>query len=219
MIRSPVVKQATLCLSSYFFSLTRGNDTLDVLWDTVLTQTRDAFDVLGQTLRVIGDSSITEHLHAAARILASIMQVQRFEISVLSFNNCQVHHNAALALLKQLLDSSSLSERARHTSSFNAIMDLLGPSSWILPAKCVQIPSAEQAAFRFSTTLLVLDDMIASTALQEPPRLYEYHRSLLGDGDGIEPSINLEAVVGCQNWALLNIGEIAVLDSWNSSAK
>ncbi len=135
--------------------------------------------------------------------MASIMQVQLFEIAVLSFNNCQAHLNAALALFRQLLASPGAVEPAGPSSSFNAVISRLGPSSWILPAQCVQVLSAEQAAFRFSSTLLVLDDIIASTVLQEQSRLYEYHRSLLGNIDGTEPPINLGAAVGYQDWALL----------------
>ncbi|TAQ89105.1 hypothetical protein B7494_g2608 [Chlorociboria aeruginascens] len=217
MISSPVVRQATLCQSSYFFSLARGMANGDEVWDTVLTQTREAFEVLRQSLQVIDGSSITEHLHGAVRIMASIMQVQRFEIAVLSFKNCQAHLNAALALFRQLLDSAD--ESVGPISSFNSIVSRLGPPSWILPVQSVQVPSAEQAAFRFSSTLLVLDDIIASTVLQEQPKLYEYHPSLLGSVDDADPTINLEAVVGCQNWALLQVGEIAVLDAWKQRCK
>jgi hypothetical protein len=216
-ISSPVYRQAILCQSSYFFSLARG--TGDVLWETVLMQTRDAFEVLRQALQVIDGSGITEDLHGVVRIMASIMQVQRFEITVLSFNNCQAHLSAALALFTQLLDSPGAVEPAGPSSSFDAVMSRLGPSSWILPAQCVQFPSAEQAAFRFSSALLILDDVIASTVLQEKPRLYEYHHSLLGNIDGTDPPINLEAVVGCRNWVLLQIGEIAVLDAWKQRCK
>jgi hypothetical protein len=221
MISSPVVRRATLCQSSFFFSLARGTVTHDVVWETVLTQTRYAFGMLRQALQVISSSGIAEHLHGAVRIMASIIQVQRFEIAVLSFNNCQPHLNAALALFRQLIDSAGAikSGLVRPNSSFNALMSLLGPRAWILPAQSVQVPSAEQAAFRFSSTLLIFDDIISSTMLQEPPQLYEYHRSLLGHIDGTEPPIDLEAAVGCQNWALLQIGEIAVLDAWKQRCK
>lgn len=84
-----------------------------------------------------------------------------------------------------------------------------------MPAHCTEVPGAEQSAFRFSSTLLIFDDIIASTLLQETPRLYEYHQSLLGNSaNGAETPINLEAVIGCQNWVLLQIGETAVLDTW-----
>jgi len=219
MMSSSVFRQTALCQSSYFFSLMRGTADCDVVWEKVLTQTRNAFGVLRRSLQYIEGSDIAEHLHGAVRIMASIMQVQRFEIAVLSFHNCKAHLNAALALFKQLLDSPGAVHPAGPSSSFNAVMRRLGPSSWILPTQCDQVPSAEQAAFRFSSALVILDDIIASTALQEQPRLYEYHRSLLGDIDSTDAPINLEVVVGCKNWALQHIGEIAVLDAWKQRCK
>jgi hypothetical protein len=222
MMSSPVVRNVTLCQSSYFFSLARGAANRDGVWEAVLAQTRDAFGMLRQALQLINGSSaaIAEHPHGAVRIMASIMQVQRFEIAALSFNNCQAHLSAALALFRQLLDTSGAVETAGPSSSFNAVMSRLGPSPCILPTQGVQVLSAEQAAFRFSSTLLIFDDIIASTALQEQPRLYEYHRSLLGNNiDDTEPPINLEAVVGCQNWVLLQIGEITMLDVWKQRCK
>lgn len=219
MTSSPVFSQTTLCQSSYFFSLARGTANCDAIWEKVLMQTRDAFGVLRHSLQVIDGSRITEHLHGAVRIMASIMQVQRFEIAVLSFKNCQAHLNASLALFRQLLDSSDAVEPSGLNSSFNAVISRLGPSISIFPDQAVQIPSAEQAAFRFSSTILILDDIIASTVLQEQPRLYEYHRRLLGDADGTGPPVNFEAAVGCQNWVLLQIGEIAVLDAWKQQRK
>jgi hypothetical protein len=219
MMSSPVYIQATLCQSSYFFSLARGVGNHDEVWETVLTQTMDAFGVLRKALQVINGSCITEHLHGAVRILASIMQLQRFEIAVLSFNNCQAHLNAALALFIQLLDSPDAVESAAPSSSFNAVMNRLGPPSCNLPLQSVHIPSAEQVAFHFSSALLVFDDIIASTVLREKPRLHEYHHTLLGDIDCIHPPINLEAVVGCQNWVLLQIGEIAVLGAWKQQCQ
>jgi C6 transcription factor Pro1 len=219
MISSPVVRQATLCQSSYFFSLARGAANSDGVWERVLKQTRGAFEVLRQSLQIIDGLGIRENPHDAVRIMTSFIQVQRFEIAILSFNNCQAHLNAALALFKQLLDNPGTIELAGPSSSFNAIISRLGPSSSILPAQCVHIPSTEQAAFRFSSTILILDDIIASTVLQEQPKLYKYHRSLLSNIDGNDPPINLETVVGCQNWALLQIGEIAVLDAWKQQCK
>jgi C6 transcription factor Pro1 len=73
MIKSPVVRQALICQSSFFFSLAHGVVDADILWETVLTQTRDAFGVLRQALQVIDGSDIVEHLHGAVRIMTSIM--------------------------------------------------------------------------------------------------------------------------------------------------
>jgi hypothetical protein len=214
MTSSPVVKQALLCQSSYFLSLAQGMAN----WETVLEQTRDAFEVLRLSLQVISDAGVTEHLHGTVRILASIMQVQRFEVAVLSFNNCQAHLNAALALFNQLLESVGATEPICPSSSFNAVLNRLNPTTSSLPVEVIQFPIAEQAAFRFSSALLILDDIIAATILQEQPRLYSYHRSLLYTPTNSEAVINLEVTVGCQNWVLLCIGEIATLDAWKQQS-
>lgn len=219
MISSPVVRQATLCQSSYFFSLARGVTADDSTWEAVLAQTRDAFSILRQSLQFIHGSSITEHLHGAVRILASIMQIQRFEVAVLSFENCQAHLNAALALFRQLLDSSGTVEPAGNRSKFSSVVSLLGPATRLLPSQSVHIPSAEQAAFRFSSALLLYDDIIASTVSQRQPKLYEYHHCLLNSSDDTEPLINFETVMGCQNWVLLHISETAMLDAWKQGCQ
>lgn len=219
IMSSPVVRQAALCQSSYFFSLEQGAVQDTEGWETLLRQTRDAFGMLRFALQVIDTESITKHLHGAVRIMASMMQVQRFEVATLNFNNCQAHLNGALALFRQLLDSFG-TVGPGPCSNFSTVMSRLGPSSLVLPGQCMQVPSAEQAAFRFSSTLLIFDDIIASTVLQEQPRLYKYHSGLLLDTDSADESpINLEAVIGCQNWVLIQIGEIAVLDAWKQGCK
>lgn len=219
MISSPLVRQATLCHSSYFFSLAHGARLCDAVWETVLEQTREAFEVLRQALQVVSEANITEHLHGAVRIMASIMQMHRFEIAILSFSNHRSHLNAAVALFKQLIDSTGAFEAERPGAAFNTLMGQLGPSPWILPSGCPQVPSAEQAAFQFSSALLIFDDIIASTVHQTQPGLYEYQHSLLGAPDGNEIPLNLETVIGCQNWVLLQIGEISVLDAWKQQCK
>lgn len=220
MISSPVVRQAALCQSSYFFSLARETGEGGLVWEALLQQTGEVFEILRESLQVIQSSGITEHIHGAVRIMSSSLQVQRFEASVLSFSNCWVHLNASRTLFKQMLDASSAAQPSEPSARFKTVMERLGPPTWIEP---IQLPvlSAEQAAFRFSSALLILDDIIASTVLQEEPTLYEYHHSLLCGNPMLETpaSIDLESVVGCQNWALLQIGQIAALDAWKQRCK
>jgi hypothetical protein len=212
IVSRPVVRQAVLCQSVYFFSLAQGTAAdCELDWEKVLTQTGDAFGVLRQALQVIDGSGIAEHLHGAVRIMSSIMQLQRFEIAILSFHNWQTHLNAALALFRQLLHS--VLDPGEPRTKFDAVLSHLGSSSSTSPGD--QIPSAEQAAFRFSSALVIFDDIIASTVLQSQPRLYEYHRSLLDNVEGTSgPFIDLEPIVGPKNWTLLQIGEISSLDAW-----
>lgn len=221
MIGSPIIRQALLCQSSFYLSLARKTTKCMGVWEMVLAQTRDAFSVLRQSLLVIDGPGITEHVHGAVRILAGIIQLQRFEVAVRSFDNFQAHLTAALALFRQLLDTcgSEIDCIACPRSSFNAVISRLESSTWKLLGQDVQMPSAEQAAFRFSSALLVFDDIVASTVSQESPGLYEHHRSLLSSYDSLGPVVDLEASIGCQNWALLQIGEIAALDAWKQQCK
>lgn len=208
---SPVVRQAMLCQSSYFLYLSQGPVTTDSLWETVLKQTKEAFEVLRAALQVIQDSDVSKHVRGTVRILASIMQVLRFEITVLSFNNYQAHLTAAVSLFKQLLNVPGTSDPAL---GFTLTMDLLSLPNDKLAAQFPHVPSAEQTAFQFTSSLLILDDIIASTALQKSPVLHDYHKHLLTPVNGADsPLINLEVVLSCQNWVLLQIGEIAVLDA------
>ncbi|KAJ9144020.1 Zn2/Cys6 DNA-binding protein [Coniochaeta hoffmannii] len=224
MFSSPVVRQATLAQTSYFFSVARRSVSCGVIWDTMLAQTKEVFDTLRQSLDVINASNVAEHLHGAVRILASIMQVQRFEVAVLSLDNCRAHLTAALALFGQLLSSSGSENGAAAAQTeartlFNSVVDRLGPPTWVLPDGCARFPTAEQAAFRFSSALLIFDDIIASTALQQRPTLYEYHDSLLGGTEDAKPVVDLEAVVGCHNCVLRLVGEVAVLDAWKQQSR
>lgn len=216
MTSSPVVRQATLCQSSYFFSLEQG--MVNGIEETVLKQMRDAFGMLRFALQIINKEGIIKHLHGAIRIMASMMQVLRFEIATLNFNNCQVHLNGALALFSQLLENFG-TVGSNTSSIFSTVMSHLGPTSWIQPGQCIQVPSAEQAAFRFSSALLIFDDIIASMVLQQQPRLYEWHGSLLLTNNADEPQINLKDVIGCENWVLVQIGEISALDAWKQRCK
>jgi hypothetical protein len=213
--KAPAIRQAMLCQSSLFFSLTKGSTDLNKLWETIMVHTGDAFALLRRAIQARLDShDLLAIPHCTARLLAAIMQLQRFEIAVLSFKNCQQHLNAALDLFLRLLHGSSAIEQATPKSRFNAIIRSLKPSPHSFAAVPLESSSAEQAAFRFSSALLVLDDIIASTVLQEPPRLLEYHPSLLMDSNGADAALNLETIVGCQNWVFVELGKIAALDAW-----
>ncbi|KAK4967482.1 hypothetical protein LTR42_010831 [Elasticomyces elasticus] len=189
----------------------------DGAWEVVLAQTRDAFQVLRQALQVIDRPGITDHIHGAVRILASIMQLQRFEIAVMSFDNCRAHLSACVSLFRQILDSggASAAKSVSPSSCFDSVISCLGPAFWTSSGKSVRAPSAEEAAFRFSSALLMFDDIIASTTLQQPPQLYDLHQSLLA----AETAIDLKAAVGCENWVLLQIGKIAALDANKQQCK
>jgi len=222
-ISSPVIRQAILCQSSYFFTLTHGTSTItdDRMWEALLKQTREAFNMLRNSIQIIESYDENEHILGSVRAMAAIMQLQRFEIAITCFDNCQAHLNAALTIFRKVVDVVGAANLASSSTTFQTILSLLGSPTWILPAQQAEVSSSEQAAFRFSTALLLFDDIIASTALQERPQLYDYHHNLLCKSDGVDsvPPINLETTMGCQNWVLKQIGEIAILDAWKKHCK
>ncbi|KAL9087589.1 MAG: hypothetical protein Q9159_003539 [Coniocarpon cinnabarinum] len=216
----PIVRQVALCQGLYF-SLAAASGTASSLstWGQVLTQTQDAFGILRKALRYMEGSHIADHLRGAVRVFASIVQLQRFENSVLTSENWPMHLNAALALFQQLLDVPGDGTAASPKSRFNTITKRLGHCSRNSFDEPSQTSAAEQAAFHFSASLLVFDDILAATSLQKRPVLYQLQHDLLEGSDGTEPPIDLEAVIGVRNCVLLQISEITALDAWKRQCK
>ncbi|KXH27419.1 hypothetical protein CSAL01_06780 [Colletotrichum salicis] len=83
----------------------------------------------------------------------------------------------------------------------------------------------DQSSFRFFTALLVVHDLVASTFLGKPPRLQTYYQDLLVAEDKPEEvpnrdcSLRLDRFIGCQNWAIILISEVASLDSWKKNMR
>lgn len=72
-------------------------------------------------------------------------------------------------------------------------------------------PRPERAALPFLVAVVLWFDLLSCASTGTSPRLaYEV---ILRDYH-----INLEDVVGCQNWAMVSIGDLAVLDLWKKQA-
>ena len=217
--KSPAIRQAILCQASVFYSLTLGTEDLYAVWETILKHTGDAFAMLRQALQYRLENPIPSTPHCTVRIIAAIMQLQRFEIATLSFENCRTHLTAALDLFQRLLTSHIATEQTAPKAIFNAMLQALRPSENGFTAHPTHVSSSEQAAFRFTTALLIVDDILASTVLQQSPRLYEYHEGILGDCDSTDSVMNLDNINGCQNWVFAELGKTAVLDAWKQRCK
>lgn len=73
-------------------------------------------------------------------------------------------------------------------------------------------PRPERAAFPFLVAVVLWFDLLSCASTGEAPRLD--YQALLDDYQ-----IKLEDVVGCQNWAMIAIGDLAVLDVWKTQAR
>lgn len=213
LMSSPVFRQAAFCQTTYFYSLALGTAGCDLAWDRVFEQTKEAYEILRESLRTFSESGLKDRLSEAVRVLAGIMQLLCYDSALSGVANTSGHLQGAVTLLQQILSTA-----APDQDSFDSVMDRLDWSPWILPAQCVQVLSADQEVMRFSTALVTFFDIIASTARQEQPKLYEHRHPLLGH-DTSRPRIELDKVFGCENWVLLQISEIAALAAWKRQCK
>jgi hypothetical protein len=73
-------------------------------------------------------------------------------------------------------------------------------------------PRPETAAFPFLVAVVLWFDLLSCVSTGTGPRLA--YRAILHDYH-----ISLEDVVGCQNWAMVAIGDLAILDLWKKQAQ
>ncbi|XDG04370.1 hypothetical protein ABKA04_003985 [Annulohypoxylon sp. FPYF3050] len=212
-----LVRAIITCQASHFFSLLRG-PTRSQARKKMVAKIKDfTFEIVTQGLRDFVEMG-TKHLRHAIQILVAMLQVQRFEIAISVFRNCQQHLDSAMCIFKGILGSMSngLKEPA---SSFKEIMHRLEIPILKKDALNIGFKSAEQTGFRFSSALLIFDDIIASTTLQEEPKLFQYLPQLLDCEDELTPLINLADVVGCHNFVMLKIADISALNAWKHQCK
>lgn len=219
----------SICLSAFFISVTLDTSPSghklckDFVWGKLMKQTNMTFKTLQLYLQDINSRLIQNCLPESARVMGTIVQLQRFEISAGSFENCQTHLNAALSLFEQIFRAHGIevNQRGEMLPNFNAIIDQLRPSHWDLAPRGSRPWSVDQAAFRFFTALLLVDDIVASTSLEEPPKLRGFHVHLLTniENPDQEVHLDLEEFVGCQNWLMLLVSEIATLDAWKKELR
>ncbi|PVI01079.1 hypothetical protein DM02DRAFT_562063, partial [Periconia macrospinosa] len=220
------MQQTTIALSSYLFSvvLDASEDghgiCKNIGWDKLLQEMEDSFARLSANILLLGQpaNDVSTELALGIRTLGTIVQLQRFEIATLGFANCRKHLDAAVHCLKQIMGVDTVSAGHEAMNRFFTVMDLLGPSPWPRDYRKFQIVSPDQVGFRFFTSVLVADDIIASTALGEEPRLYDQHAGLMSEGIEGEWCVDLEVILGCQNWAMLEIGKISALAAWKKKS-
>ena len=217
----------TLCLSTYFVSvaldgaISAHNLCKTLAWEKLLKQTGVTFAMLQRNIEEVASSNTQDLIVKTSRIMGSIIQLQRFEISVGNFENCQKHLGAAIALFRQILQAAENDIGNGQLLNLYNVLSHMGRPIWAIMSRQRRAWSSDQAAFRFYSALLIVDDIIASTCMETPPRLLEYHARLLTNGGSPneKPSLNLEDFIGCENWVMLQIGETAALDAWKKSMR
>lgn len=231
---SKAMEQTTLSLSSYFFSLSLDtaqdpahNTCRKLSWQKLLEQIHETFTLLRVELQCLLAEGVSEHLPKAVRTIGCILLLQRFETAISGAENYEAHLSGAIEVFRQLMESPvKKCDPSIRESKFASIMRQLrgdGPP-WPRQFMTFAAPSSDQMAFYFFSALLLVDDIIASTALGEEPRLNSYHDGILGNDQWPEKKddeveIRLENFIGCQNWAMVAIADISALDAWKRRQK
>ena len=226
--RSRVAFHSAMSLSVYFFIFTlidvypgQHDVCKSQLWEKVGRQTDMCFEMIQHDIQDLSFRGSQSTLLEKVRVMESITQFLIFEVALSRSANWNLHLTPALALFEEIWQSTTTEGSE---PKLLAVLDAMTLHLRYGLDHGGYVWSPEQAGFRFFTGLLVFIDIIASTSLEQPPRLIEYHPHLLADLDNGEPDfgmvpVQLSSLVGCQNWVLLAVSRITLLDAWKKDMK
>ncbi|KFY81646.1 hypothetical protein V500_11223 [Pseudogymnoascus sp. VKM F-4518 (FW-2643)] len=188
------------------------------LFHTVISLVSYFFSVVPIIVEPARELCVHADLLESAYLLESIVQLLNVEVVISRTENWQVHLEAAIVLFKQIFQYHGMNQSS---SDISHILAQMGHGSFITTPSNSSLWNADQAAFRFFSAILLVDDIVSSTSLESAPRLHEYHPHLLSNDLSPEEGapLQLENFVGCQNWVLVLVGEIAALDRWKKDMR
>ncbi|KAL5327082.1 hypothetical protein ACEPPN_004773 [Leptodophora sp. 'Broadleaf-Isolate-01'] len=216
------IYHTTISLTSFFFSVvpmiqssdykmceSMNSEELQKQADLAIkTVLHDSLELSSQT---------EQPLRESADLMGNVVQLLSFEIIIAPTQNWMMHLDAAIVLFEQIFGSYGM---VASSPSLPKILAQLSDAPSMDLGPNITLWTANQAAFRFFSAILLVNDIISSTSLEQAPQLHKYHKFLLTDdrSPGDIP-LQLEDFVGHENWVLLLIGEISSLDVWKKEQK
>ncbi|CAN8106484.1 unnamed protein product [Discula destructiva] len=215
-----------MSLSAYFFTLImKGGERHQVcsqlIWNKLVGHVDSAVRTMQQDMEDLkrgqdGQTTIFQR----GKTMESIVQLLILEHSMARTNDWNVHLSAAMAIFQELFDEYGTDKDG--TPNLAAVVQTMSKRSWLEGLWTDKVVwHSDQGAFRFYTAALIYHDIIASTCLETPPRLRNYHNIIVSDDTSQPPveNIRMENFFGCQGWVFLAISDIAVLDAWKKENK
>ncbi|KAL0769079.1 hypothetical protein CaCOL14_008387 [Colletotrichum acutatum] len=188
-------------------------------------QTHIAMQKAQQDVKEVVRRGVHEDLITSVRLYDSIVHLLYLEAAFGTSENWTLHLDAGITLLKQILHEVNDEEfqGCKWAAACRKVGRLAYPQLETPP----EFPAwtLDQSAFRFFTALLVVHDLVASTSLGQAPRFQANYQELLVTDDKPEEvpnrncSLLLERFIGCQNWAMILIAEVASLASWKKEMR
>jgi C6 transcription factor Pro1 len=225
LTRNRIAFHSALSLTSYFFTLALGDGYGDTYadctskgWSFLEEQTERCFETMRTVMLELNVLDNTATVLDKVQAMESIIQILMFEVVLGRLAKSNTHLNAAIALFEQVFNA-----KGQQQSLVSALHSISRPI-WYKVEYTHYIWNPDQAGFRFFACLLIFINVIASTALAQPPRLGAHHVNLLADKDDTAPilgfnRLRLSTVVGCQNSVIVAICQISALFAWKQSMK
>ncbi|KAJ5113062.1 hypothetical protein N7456_001596 [Penicillium angulare] len=214
------VYHSVLGLSSFFFTVGHKEifqDQLQLcrwtLWDQVSKQAKLSFEMIRKDIAQIFNREDPPSLLQKAQTMETVVQLLIFD-QFIGGSDWNDHLTIAIDLFEEIFYESFA--RDPNSPGIECILKRMSlPEPRVVGIEKV-LWNGYQAAFRFFTAILIQFDIMASTTFGGPPRLHGIYSNVLGELPlhDIGTPLNLAHFIGCDNWLLRTIGDIATLDAW-----
>lgn len=222
-----IVFHSALSLTYYFFTLALRDayggayeDCENGAWIRLEDQIHKCFEIMQAEMNELNVHDKTATILDKAHVMGDVIQILMFEVVLGRLADWKLHLTAAVELFRQIFDGADQPDipESKMTSALRGISQ---PFHYKVEFTHY-IWNPEQAGFRFFAALLIYIDVIASTALAQPPRLGSHYLDLLDSQDNTAPilgfsRLRLSTIVGCQNSVIIAIGQISTLHAWKGS--
>jgi hypothetical protein len=219
LTRNKALFHTALSIASYFFAVMLDTqcggheECRRHNWEELQKQQELAIKALQINMACLNTHGVEGLFRESIQCLEGIYQLLSFETVIGNRGNWQVHLDVVSVLFEKVL-AAHATDATRPWYSLIAHLSSI-PLEVVFPGG--RHPwSSEQASFRFLTVNLFWTDIIASTALEQPPRLQKFHAEVL---DGVSPLLPCEEFFGCHNWVILIISQISTLDAWKKEMR
>lgn len=183
-------------------------------WAELQAHQGTAIRALQADIKALNERGVANAFREGFGCLQSVVQLLEFEAAMGNAASWPVHHDAAVALFDQLVThhATATDRTGAPTTPWASLLDRVGgPYNRIPLSSGGRLLTSDQSAYQFYTAYLLWIDIIAATTNGEVPRLQKYHAEILC---GDSPAIHLGEYVGCYNWAMLEVAEVARLAAW-----
>ncbi|KAH8748165.1 fungal-specific transcription factor domain-containing protein [Diaporthe sp. PMI_573] len=214
-----------MSLSAYFFTLIlKGGERHQVcsqqIWNKLVAHVDTAVRAMQQDMEDLkrGQDGRTT-IFQKGKTMESIIQLLILEHSMARTSDWNVHLSAAMAIFQEVFEEYGVGMDGK--PDIPAVIQALSRPSWNQGMMERVVWHCDQGAFRFFSAFLLYTDIVASTSLESPPRLRNYHNLIIQDDTPNQPCemLRMESFFGCQGWVLLIVSDIAVLDAWKKENK